>query len=142
MPSITADSVHVEEIRAELHSILQSQSFVRSPGLSRLLSYLCEKVLTGESGQIKEYSVALDVLAGRTPSIRTAIPSFGFRRTVYARDSLSITKARDRNTKSASRFRWDSTCQCLRSMRLRTLPPLLSGSLCPTSAFGFGCFLR
>lgn len=67
MPSITADSVHVEEIRAELHSILQSQSFVRSPGLSRLLSYLCEKVLTGESGQIKEYSVALDVF-GRQDS--------------------------------------------------------------------------
>jgi hypothetical protein len=61
MPSMTADSVYTEEVRAELHSILQSQSFVRSPGLSRLLSYLCEKVLSGESGQIKEYSVALDV---------------------------------------------------------------------------------
>jgi hypothetical protein len=61
MPSTTADSVHVEEIRAELHSVLQSPSFARSPGLSRLLSYLCEKVLTGASGQIKEYSVALEV---------------------------------------------------------------------------------
>ena len=67
MPSMTADSVHIEEVRAELHSILQSQSFVRSPGLSRLLSYLCEKVLSGESGQIKEYSVALDVF-GRQDS--------------------------------------------------------------------------
>ena len=67
MPSITADSVHLEEVRAELHSVLQSQSFARSPGLSRLLSYLCEKVLTGEGGQIKEYSVALDVF-GRQDS--------------------------------------------------------------------------
>jgi len=67
MPSTTADSVHIEEIRAELQSILHSQSFTRSPGLSRLLSYLCDKVLAGESSQIKEYSVALDVF-GRQDS--------------------------------------------------------------------------
>jgi hypothetical protein len=67
MPSMTADSAHTDEARAELHSILQSQSFLRSPGLSRLLSYLCEKVLAGESGRIKEYSVALDVF-GRQDS--------------------------------------------------------------------------
>jgi len=67
MPSMTADSARVEEIRAELHSILQSQSFACSPGLSRLLSYLCEKVLAGESGQVKEYSIALDVF-GRQDS--------------------------------------------------------------------------
>jgi malectin (di-glucose binding ER protein) len=67
MPSPTADSVHIEEVRAELHSVLQSQSFARSPGLSRLLSYLCDKVVAGESGQIKEYSVALDVF-GRQES--------------------------------------------------------------------------
>ena len=67
MPSTTADSVHIEEIRAELQSILHSQSFARSPGLSRLLSYLCDKVLAGESSQIKEYSVALDVF-GRQDS--------------------------------------------------------------------------
>ena len=67
MPSMTADSVHLEEVRAELRSVLQSQSFTRSPGLSRLLVYLCEKVLAGESSQIKEYSVALDVF-GRQDS--------------------------------------------------------------------------
>ena len=63
----TADFMHIEEIRAELQSVLQSQSFSRSPGLSRLLSYLCEKVLAGESSQIKEYSIALDVF-GRQES--------------------------------------------------------------------------
>src|SRR6266496_4187142 len=67
MPSTTADSVHIEEVRAELQSVLQSQSFARSPGLSRLLSYLCHKVVAGESNQIKEYSVALDVF-GRQES--------------------------------------------------------------------------
>ena len=67
MPSTTADSAQVEELRAELQSVLQSQSFVRSPGLSRLLSYLCEKAFAGEAHQIKEYSVALDVF-GRQES--------------------------------------------------------------------------
>ena len=63
MPSITADSAQVEELRTELQSVLQSQVFARSPGLSRLLSYLCEKSLAGEAHQIKEYSVALEVFA-------------------------------------------------------------------------------
>lgn len=63
MPSLTADSAHAEAVRAELQSVLQSQAFTRSPGLSLLLSYLCEKVLNGESSQIKEYSIALDVFA-------------------------------------------------------------------------------
>ncbi|HEX7896079.1 MAG TPA: malectin domain-containing carbohydrate-binding protein [Terriglobales bacterium] len=67
MPSLTADSAHAEAVRAELQSVLQSQAFTRSPGLSHLLSYLCEKVLNGESSQIKEYSIALDVF-GRQES--------------------------------------------------------------------------
>jgi hypothetical protein len=65
MPSTTADSVHIEELRAELQLVLQSQSFARSPGLCRLLSYLCEKAFAGEGHQIKEYSVALDVFGRR-----------------------------------------------------------------------------
>jgi hypothetical protein len=67
MPSMTADPVHAEEVRAELQAILQSHSFARSPGLSRLLSYLCDKALAGEGSQIKEYSVALEVF-GRQDS--------------------------------------------------------------------------
>src|SRR5581483_4329341 len=39
--------------------------FVRSPTLSHLLSYLCEKTFAGETDQIKEYSVALDVFDRR-----------------------------------------------------------------------------
>jgi malectin (di-glucose binding ER protein) len=57
----------IEEARAELQQVLQAPSFARSPGLSRLLSYLCEKALAGEIDQIKEYSIALDVF-GRPDS--------------------------------------------------------------------------
>jgi hypothetical protein len=67
MPSTTADSAHVEELRTELQLVLQSPLFVRSPALGRLLSYLCEKSFAGEDSQIKEYSIALDVF-GRQES--------------------------------------------------------------------------
>ena len=47
--------------RAELESVLHSECFSRAPALSHLLTYLCEKALSGEGPQIKEYSIALDV---------------------------------------------------------------------------------
>ena len=61
MTSTTAEYVDTVVQRAELLSVLQSSLFARSQTLTRLLSYLCEKVFAGESGQIKEYSIALDV---------------------------------------------------------------------------------
>ena len=65
MPSIAAEPVSREEERAELQAVLQSHAFARSPTLTHFLSYLCEKAFAGESGQIKEYSVALDVFGRR-----------------------------------------------------------------------------
>src|SRR5689334_5771718 len=61
VPSSTVEPVTWEAERAELQAVLQSNIFVRSPALSHLLSYLCEKTFAGEAGRIKEYSVALDV---------------------------------------------------------------------------------
>jgi len=54
-------SISWEEERAELQAVLHSPVFARSPALSHLLSYLCEKTFAGQTDQIKEYSVALDV---------------------------------------------------------------------------------
>jgi malectin (di-glucose binding ER protein) len=65
VPSITTEPVSWEAERAELQAVLQSQIFTRSPTLSHLLSYLCEKTFAGESAQIKEYSVGLDVFDRR-----------------------------------------------------------------------------
>lgn len=61
MPSSTVAAISWEEERAELQAVLQSRGFARSPALSHLLTYLCEKTFAGETDQIKEYSVALDV---------------------------------------------------------------------------------
>ena len=65
MPSTAIDSTVWEVERAELKTVLESPIFVRSPALSHLLSYLCEKTFAGETDQIKEYSVALDVFDRR-----------------------------------------------------------------------------
>jgi len=65
VPSITTESVGWEAERAELRAVLESHLFTRSPTLTHLLSYLCEKTFAGESGQIKEYSVGLDVFDRR-----------------------------------------------------------------------------
>ena len=65
MPSITAESIRWEAERAELQTVLQAPIFVRSPALSHLLSYICEKTFAGETGQIKEYTIALDVFERR-----------------------------------------------------------------------------
>ena len=60
MPSTTAESTWEAE-RSELQTVLHSPLFSRSPALTHLLSYLCEKTFAGETDQIKEYSVAVDV---------------------------------------------------------------------------------
>jgi hypothetical protein len=65
VPSTIAESSAVEQERAELQAVLESALFVRSPTLAHLLSYLCEKMFTGEGDHIKEYSIALEVFGRR-----------------------------------------------------------------------------
>lgn len=63
--STMTESNTVEQERGELHAVLESDLFVRSPTLAHLLSYLCEKMFAGEGDHIKEYSIAVDVLGRR-----------------------------------------------------------------------------
>jgi hypothetical protein len=67
MPSPTVETGTAELERAELKTVLESHLFARSPTLAHLLTYLCEKKFAGETEQIKEYSIALDVF-GRPES--------------------------------------------------------------------------
>ena len=61
----SVETVEREMERAELATLLESKEFVRAPKLAKLLSYLCEKFFAGESNQIKEYSIALEVFQRR-----------------------------------------------------------------------------
>jgi hypothetical protein len=56
----------VNERRAELSRVLGSDLFERSHNLQKLLSYLCEKAFSGTTGEVKEYTVAVEAL-GRSP---------------------------------------------------------------------------
>jgi hypothetical protein len=56
----------LEDAKAEVGKVLASATFARSPRMSRLLRYLCEKIFDGEADRIKEYSIAVDLLGRPT----------------------------------------------------------------------------
>jgi len=54
--------VGAEEVRVELQTILASETFTRSPQLSRLLKYLCDSLLAHGSDPISEYAIGTEAL--------------------------------------------------------------------------------
>ncbi|HEY3625857.1 MAG TPA: malectin domain-containing carbohydrate-binding protein [Terracidiphilus sp.] len=61
MTVASSHSVELDEQRAELKSVLESAHFLRAPKLAQLLSYLCDTLFSGQSAQIKEYSIGVEV---------------------------------------------------------------------------------
>ena len=59
-------SADFEREKSELHALLASGLFSRSPSLEHLLTYVCEKYFAGESETVKEYNIAVEAL-GRPP---------------------------------------------------------------------------
>jgi hypothetical protein len=59
------ETIDLEAQRAELEAVLRSEHFTRAPTLANFLSYLCEKLFAGQSYQIKEYSVGVEVFHRR-----------------------------------------------------------------------------
>src|ERR1700736_5670762 len=49
------------EERQALEAVLASPTFKRNPRLTSLLEYICQKYFAGDTGSIKEYSIAADV---------------------------------------------------------------------------------
>jgi hypothetical protein len=80
--TITSSNVEVleqptkEQETAEVAAVLATETFKRSPKLSRLLSYLCDKYFAGEVNGVKEYCIAVDVLgrdSGFDPQLDSAV---------------------------------------------------------------------
>ncbi len=69
--SCPSDVPH-EVVRDHVARILQTQGFVRSERLKRFLSYTVERFLAGESDNLKEYSIALEVF-DRSPNYNPKI---------------------------------------------------------------------
>lgn len=61
----------LERERAALKAVLASVLFSRTPRLSALLKYICERHFNGEENLIKEYNLATEVL-GRPPEFDQA----------------------------------------------------------------------
>lgn len=57
----TVPSIPESEVRAELDRILASRGFSTAGRLSKLLRYCVDKTLAGETDQLKEYSVGVEV---------------------------------------------------------------------------------
>ena len=51
-----------EREKEALRTVLASPEISRSPNLTKILTYLCEKYFAGESGEVKEYHIALEAL--------------------------------------------------------------------------------
>jgi Malectin domain len=60
--------------RAALYAVLTSDTFENRPRLANLLNYICERHFDGDTGAIKEYSIATDVF-GRSQSFDQATDS-------------------------------------------------------------------
>lgn len=56
-----AEPMEQEAWREELRTVLESRTFRQAPTLSHLLRYLCDKLFAGESAQIKEYSIGVEL---------------------------------------------------------------------------------
>nr|ALS90726.1 protein of unknown function (DUF1049) [uncultured bacterium] len=54
-------SIPEPDVRAELERILASKGFVSAGRLSKLLRYVVDKTLAGDTGQLKEFVVGLEV---------------------------------------------------------------------------------
>ncbi|HEV2134588.1 MAG TPA: malectin domain-containing carbohydrate-binding protein [Terracidiphilus sp.] len=55
------EAIELRDERAELAAVLASSGFTRAPTLAHLLAWLCEKLFSGATGQIKEYSIGVEV---------------------------------------------------------------------------------
>jgi len=60
--------------RAALYAVLTSATFENRPRLTNLLKYICERHFDGDTGSIKEYSIATDVF-GRSQAFDQATDS-------------------------------------------------------------------
>jgi hypothetical protein len=65
MTAASPQSVDLDEQRAELNSVLESERFARAPKLAQLLTYLCERRFAGDAAHIKEYSIGVEVFQRR-----------------------------------------------------------------------------
>lgn len=61
MVTARPEAIELAAWREELQAVLDSPQFRNAPSLGQLLSYLCEKRFSGDTSQVKEYSIGVEV---------------------------------------------------------------------------------
>lgn len=61
MVTAQPEAVELAVWREELKAVLDSPQFRHAPSLGHLLSYLCQKRFSGDTSQVKEYSIGVEV---------------------------------------------------------------------------------
>ena len=61
MVTARPEAVELAAWREELQAVLDSPQFLHAPSLGHLLSHLCEKRFSGDTSQVKEYSIGVEV---------------------------------------------------------------------------------
>jgi len=59
--SVPSEESTPDRVRAELHAVIHSEVFERSPQLQRFLRYLVEETLAGRGERLKEYVIGTEV---------------------------------------------------------------------------------
>jgi len=54
--------IEAHDEKAELETVLSSDTFVKSPNLAKLLSYVCNKYFQGCAGDLKEYNIGVEAM--------------------------------------------------------------------------------
>lgn len=74
VPKVSRETLPPAEVRQQLHRILTSRTFARSPRISRFLSFVVEQTLDGQEDKLKEYLLGVEVF-NRTDSFDPRIDS-------------------------------------------------------------------
>ena len=84
----------------QLERVLHSRALQNSENLKAFLRFVVEKTLAKEDAQLKEYTIAIEVLAAEATTIRASIRWYGFKPEGYGLNYRSITPRKEKTTRS------------------------------------------
>lgn len=94
-------------MQRELASVLANPTFMRSPVLARLLTYLVGTTISGDAGKLKSYSVAVDGL-GRSPEVDPQVDTYARVQVARLRKALDAVYGTAATAERAQRLTIDS----------------------------------
>ena len=113
-----------DERWALIQRVVAGQALARAPQLRGFLLFVSERVLTGHLNEINEYEIGRMVLGRRADFNPHEDNIVRVRAVISARNWNSISKPRERMSRSSSPSPGDRTCPSSRAGRRLSRPPL------------------